>query len=203
MSENVKILKKSKDMIKNIVLDIDETLIHCKLEKPAYYDYKFTISKVTYYIIYRPYLKEFFIYLFNNFDTINIWTAATKDYAKNIISKLLITFIKDPHKYKKIVEFRTRKDVAQNGTKDLNKIFNNKCSDEYNIKPYNTFMIDDKKYVFNKNTGNGIIIPAFRGNKNDIYLLKLIEFLKIIKSEAIIADINEESINLDDIMRRK
>ena len=47
-------------------------------------------------------------------------------------------------------------------------------------------MIDDKSHVFNKNTGNGLIIPAFTGNKKDNNLLKLTHFLKLIKDEKLL-----------------
>jgi TFIIF-interacting CTD phosphatase-like protein len=183
--------------IKNIILDIDETLIHCKLTEPKEYNHVFIIDKIKYYIIYRPYLEEFINFIFENFDTINIWTAATQDYAHKIILKILNTKLKNKNLItEKLKCFFTRKHVAYDGTKELAKIFNNKCSIKYNIKPCNTVMIDDKSHVFNKNTGNGLIIPAFTGNKKDTNLLKLIQFLKLIQEEKLLINSNEESIDL-------
>jgi TFIIF-interacting CTD phosphatase-like protein len=186
--------------IKNIILDIDETLIHCKLIEPKEYNHSFVIDKIKYYIIYRPYLEEFINFIFNNFDTINIWTAATQDYAHKIILKILNTKLKNKALItSKLKCFYTRKHVSNDGTKELAKIFNNKCSIKLNIQPHNTVMIDDKSHVFNKNTGNGLIIPAFMGNKKDTNLLKLIHFLKLIQEEKLLINSNEDSIDLSEI----
>ena len=189
--------------IKNIILDIDETLIHCKLKQPQRYDFEFIIDKTKYYVIYRPFLKEFINFIFKRFDTINIWTAATQDYAHKIILKILNEHLED----KKLISskfkcFFTRKQVSQDGTKELDKIFKNACSIKLNILPENTIMIDDKKYVFNKNTGNGLIIPGFKGNKKDDNLLKLIYFLKLIQDEKLMINMHEESIDLSYIFNK-
>ena len=188
--------------IKNIILDIEETLIHCKTKEPKNYDFYFQIEKVKYYIIYRPYLEEFINFIFEYFDTINIWTAATQDYAHKIILKILNTKLKNKELIKKKLKcFFTRKHVALDGTKELDKIFQNPSAIEFKILPENTIMIDDKSHVFNKNTGNGLIIPAFMGNKKDNNLLKLIHFLKLIQDEKLLINSKEESIDLSDIFK--
>jgi len=189
--------------IKNIILDIDETLIHCKLTEPKKYDHVFVIDKMKYYIIYRPYLSEFINFIFDRFDTVNIWTAATHDYANKIISKILHKLLLNKKQLTKLKCFVTRKHVSQDGTKELAKIFRKKCAIELGIIPTNTIMIDDKSHVFNKNTGNGLIIPAFMGNKKDNYLLKLTHFLKLIQDEKLLINSNEESINLSEIFNNR
>lgn len=190
------------NVIKHIVLDIDETLIHTKMT-PTKCEHTFSIDKTSYYVKYRPYLAEFINFIFNNFDSINIWTAATYDYAKNIISKVLHTLLLDKSLLYKLKFFNTRQQVSIDGSKKLNKLFNTEFAKSLNILETNTIMIDDKESVFNYNTGNGIIIPAWTGKKSDKFLLKLIKVIDVIQKEGLMINIKGNSINLSEIFTKK
>lgn len=186
--------------IKNIILDIDETLIHTKMTKCANTDHVFSIEKTKYYVLYRPHLREFINFIFTNFETINIWTAATYDYAKNIISRILSSMLIDKDQLPKLKFFNTRQQVSKDGSKKLSKLFNTDYAKSLNINESNTIMIDDKPSVFNYNTGNGFIIPAWTGSKDDEFLLKLIHIISVIQQENLLIDINEKSINLSELI---
>ena len=187
--------------IKHIVLDIDETLIHTKMtERPC--EHCFSIEKTKYYVMYRPHLAEFINYIFSNFETVNIWTAATYDYAKNIISKILHTLLIDKTQLTRLKFFNTRQQVSVDGTKKLTKLFNTDFAKSLNILETNTIMIDDKPSVFNYNTGNGFIIPAWTGKKSDKFLLKLIKVIDLIQKEGLVINIKENAINLSELFKR-
>jgi TFIIF-interacting CTD phosphatase-like protein len=187
-----------KTKIKNIILDIDETLIHTRMDA-CEADHIFTIEKTKYYVLYRPYLHEFINFIFTNFETINLWTAATYDYAKNIVSRLLLNMLTDKSQLSKLKFFNTRQQVSKDGAKKLAKLFSTDYAKSLNIIENNTIMIDDKPSVFNYNTGNGFIIPAWTGQKDDTFLLKLQHVITVIQKENLIIDVNEKSINLAEL----
>jgi TFIIF-interacting CTD phosphatase-like protein len=169
----------------NIVLDIDETLIHAvsRKHKDAAFSIKFNTGGniEQYYILQRPGLKAFLKFVFNNFATINVWTAATKDYAIAIMSKILTR-----KQISSLRFFNTRKQCSVDGSKPLNDIFNTKEAKGLNIMRHNTLMIDDKVEVVKHNKGNGIIVPAWNGNKKDNALHRLTILLDtILKSKLL------------------
>ena len=62
---------------KNIILDMDDTLIHCFNQ--------YNMNEVTP----RPYLREFFEYIFQRFQNVSIWTYATKDWFDYVYTNVL------------------------------------------------------------------------------------------------------------------
>lgn len=177
----------------NIVLDIDETLIHSQRTPSKNAKLKLDFGPETYHVLFRPGLKEFLRFVFKNFKTVNIWTAGTQDYAYRIMSNVLTKTQR-----KKLKFFNTRKHVV-NGTKPLDKIFQTPEAVELDIHAYNTIIIDDKKDVIQHNPGNGIIIPAFTGNQKDMYLYKLIVVLQGILELDLIIHPQQNHIDLRDI----
>ena len=196
--KNKPIINKTIINIKNIILDIDETIIHTMMTE-CKADHVFSIEKTKYYVLYRPHLHSFINFIFTNFETINIWTAATYDYAKNIISKLLVTMLVDKTQLPKLKFFNTRQQVSKDGSKKLVKLFSTDYAKSLNITESNTIMIDDKQSVFNHNTGNGFIIPAWTGQKNDDFLLKLQHIIAVIQNENLLIDVKAKSINLSEL----
>lgn len=196
--KNKPIINKPVINIKNIILDIDETIIHTMMTE-CKADHVFSIEKTKYYVLYRPHLHSFINFIFTNFETINIWTAATYDYAKNIISKLLVTMLVDKTQLPKLKFFNTRQQVSKDGSKKLVKLFSTDYAKSLNITESNTIMIDDKQSVFNHNTGNGFIIPAWTGQKNDDFLLKLQHIIAVIQKENLLIDVKAKSINLSEL----
>ena len=67
---------------------LDKDLLATKLNKTKVYDMK--DNGKSYYLVFeRPHVQEFLDFLFENF-SVNIWTAATKDYAAFIIEHLVL-----------------------------------------------------------------------------------------------------------------
>jgi len=159
----------------HLVLDLDETLIHVTLNKPHGYkpDFVLNIDGQIMYGKTRPGLKEFLKYSFRNFETVNIWTAATREYAIHVLNHIMT-----PEQRRSILFFWTREnlDVKPDGSfyKPLDKMFSHPTAFRYGINRSNTIMVDDRADVMSRNPYSGIVIPAFRGRDKDTWLYKLI-----------------------------
>lgn len=140
-----------------IVLDLDHTLFlvsyHHESEAPVYEDYyktcihKFTIDKVIYYVFPRPYLKEFIEYCENNFKKINIYTSATAEYAKELVSLLNIST-------DKLGFVKSRKDTfVDRSFKEFER--------QYLKKIDNALIIDDNNLVYSGYNNIIYKIPKF------------------------------------------
>lgn len=171
----------------NIVLDLDNTIIS-SLTKEEYdkrkidHNLKFTsICNDLYYTLPRPYLEDFLNYIFTRFH-VSVWTAASKDYAKEIIEKFVLRrkknrklrgFLYDIHCKESMNEInpKTMKDLRYLYI-SKNKMFNEN----------NTVIIDDLKEVLNNNKKNSIDSEYFDSSKktapNDTFLLKLMNDLE-------------------------
>lgn len=134
-----------------LVLDLDETLVHCKYDE----------VKECIYISYRPYLNEFLEKVSQLFEVV-VFTASEEEYASMVLDRI------DPEK--KYIHHRLFRDSCMplNGNyikdlsvlgRDLNK----------------TIIIDNSIIAFSLNLDNGIPIHAFCGDKHDTELYKLIE----------------------------
>jgi RNA polymerase II subunit A small phosphatase-like protein len=165
-----------------LILDLDETLIHSEYNsEPDWYDFSF--SKDSYgqteffYTQKRPFLKEFLNVVKVNFN-LAIWTAASHEYAQEIIKEIglkeedLVFFY-----HKEMCTLRYDYD-QQNyyGVKKLEKI-KSFCPLE------RVLIVDDIVETAQFNYGNLINIKPFNGNRNDIELLKLVSYLEKIKDE--------------------
>jgi TFIIF-interacting CTD phosphatase-like protein len=164
----------------HIVLDLDETLVSVTLNKPKKYDFKFKLEKEVYYGSTRPHLKKFLKFVFDNYETVSVWTAATKSYAVKILNHIMTK-----NQRESLAFFLTRKNLkTDNGeiTKPLRKIWES-SKNTYGLRPSNTVMLDDKDVVTRFNPGNSFIIPAWKGRSDDRYLLKFIQISKILLSK--------------------
>lgn len=151
-------------MKKYIILDLDNTLI---CNETA-----------------RPYLKDFLLFLFNNFEKVNIWTSASLEWLENAFKNILQY---DTPKDKKFYflgyrDHCTFSYVISNGHmvtdkcyKELKLVYSN--FPEFNET--NTVIVDDREMMFSLNINNGILIDPFTENKPfDIELYRLTLFLK-------------------------
>jgi TFIIF-interacting CTD phosphatase-like protein len=121
----------------------------------------------------RPNLDLFLTFAFRRFDSVSVWTAATSEYAKKVL-----THIMSPAQRKKLAFFKTRRDLQLGPPgpyfKPLKKMFGTPKAQQLGMTSSNTIMIDDRDDVLRDNPGNGIKIPAWKGAKNDKYLPKLL-----------------------------
>jgi len=153
----------------NLVLDLDETLIHTvevtkkfsnQLSKAV--DFYFRIEDQWYWVVKRPGLDLFLDFVFKYFK-VGIWTAGDKEYAKHICKNIL------SYSQLKQIQFiysRNFCHLEQNPpafSKPLNKLFD--LYPELNEK--NTVMLDNNLNVMKYNQHIGINIPDFINQYND------------------------------------
>lgn len=167
---------------KTIVLDLDETLIYSpfdqhnlvnpncekKLEHVILEVNGWTKEESKCYK--RPYLDVFFENIFANFKVI-VWTAASEDYANEVIAK-----IKMPKPAKIFSAEKTRECYQKTGKDKLLSFIEDECDQ-------NALIIDDRQDVYDDQPGNAYKIKNFRASDkdaiNDIELLGIIKWLKI------------------------
>jgi TFIIF-interacting CTD phosphatase-like protein len=160
-------------LYRNIVIDIDETLVKSftdiesnKIFKESVI-YPLVIDRV-YYIynrsspddmilwgITRKHVKEFLEYVFKNFDLVIIWSAGIPQYVKVIVNYL---FEGLPYPDYVLDQTYCKVDPCSDmWYKPLTELRNL----NHNISLRNTIIVDDNRYNFIANISNGILIPPF------------------------------------------
>ena len=166
--------------IKNIVLDLDQTLIsgeeyskfvkgHKNFSKQFYNrDKQVNLKSCEMdedYIVYeRPGLQKFLDWLFKNFN-VSVWTAASKSYGLHIIENIVLQ--KD-NRSLDFAFFSYHCDISQkhtDNTKDLSMLWNRFDFNGYNEN--NTIIIDDYDEVYKTHPNNCIPIKKFNFIDND------------------------------------
>ena len=161
---------------KVLVLDLDETLVHCSFIPPDYYDMTvpITIDAVQYdvYIQKRPFLDEFLAEIMPLFYVV-IFTASLGPYANPIIDKILPQLPPPQRLFRESCTYSNGMYV-----KDL-EMFNS---------PLNKIIIvDNNPCSFNRHPANGILSITWEGDKDDTELMDRI--LPILKKCATANDV--------------
>lgn len=167
--------------MKTLVLDLDETLVHCDEDLSLPYELKIPIKFTGGEIVecgvtIRPFAKEFLEIMSKHYEIV-IFTASHACYA-NIILNLL-----DPKN--KFITYRMFRDSCietEEGIfiKDL-RVFANRSLNEL-------LLVDNAFYSFGFQVDNGVpIVPFFR-DKSDVELQELHDFLLTIKNEPDVKD---------------
>jgi hypothetical protein len=179
----------------NIVLDVDETLLHTYDEhgddtSDIYDPFKIKVDGETLYGSLRPGLKEFLMKLKKNKKfNIGIWSAGSDNYVKAIAKMLEKKYnIKFDFVWtRKNCEYSISHDGYKLHKKPLKKLFQ-----EYPHMNYtNTIIIDDRDDVCEDDLLNNILIPKYdiEDNpdiyKNDKYLIKIYNILNILDDEGV------------------
>jgi len=163
----------------NIVLDLDETLVHSSPDMTSYnklnlnrnldlgrriyrLDMRDVVSTrgrgqiTSMWGVIRPHVEEFLIFCFSYFKRVIVWSAGSYGYVHEIV-KILFARISQPH------AVFTREDCTEmdgNYDKNLNKLFNHSVLGK-SLKANNTLIIDDRPVSFNTCRNNGVLIPAY------------------------------------------
>lgn len=168
-------------MLINIVLDLDETLIHAvdkvNISKiPLKY---FSLLKhhlfENYIIFERPYLKYFLQELCAKY-TVSVWTAAHEIYAKFVIQNIILPYIpKCDLKFVFAANVCKDSERATGIGKHLDMLY--LFPELGNFKRNNTALIDNNSSYLAQN--NIVIeIKDFTLNPDDSYLVTTLELLK-------------------------
>lgn len=187
-------IKESLDPNKKLILlDLDETLVHSEYnienKNINIYDtvIKFKDSSCDsdcYYevgVFIRNGAQEF-LKILSKYFIVGIFTASDKDYADAIIQYL------DPNK--NVIKFSLYRDNCIN-MNDMINIKDLRIIKEIDLKK--TVLIDNNMYSFTTQLSNGILIDSFYGDKNDVELYNVLNYLlKFILPSDDIREVNEK-----------
>lgn len=164
--------KEKDDPPLTLVLDLDETLVHCTVEPntpnvdmvfPVVFhgmEYQVQVKK-------RPYLEEFLERVYKEFEVV-VFTASQRVYADELLDRI------DPEK--KYIKHRMFREsclpVEGNYLKDLNVLGRDLSA---------AVLVDNSPHAFGYQIDNGIPIESWFDDPHDTELLKLEQFLRTLK----------------------
>jgi RNA polymerase II subunit A small phosphatase-like protein len=152
----------------SVVLDLDETLVHATLARPAVYDLELTVCygdrPVVIYVQKRPYVDRFFHAVCREFDVF-VFTASLLEYAAPVVQAILPCFPRE--------RILTRAQCTFiNGAivKDLRIIRKDLAR---------VLLVDNTPQSFALQPANGVLASTWAGDYSDMFLLgALLPFLR-------------------------
>lgn len=151
----------------HLFMDLDSTLID-----------NYCNNKNEIIIKERPFLKTFFIFIFDKFETVSIWTNANDIWMNKAYEDVLSKYLPNNKKFSIILTNNCIDRTPK--IKDLNYLFK-KHPNIYNKS--NTFILDDNPFTYQNNIENAIPIKPYfyfpLKPDNDIELLRVMLLMNI------------------------
>ncbi|KAM3146902.1 hypothetical protein pb186bvf_001056 [Paramecium bursaria] len=173
---------------KTLVLDLDETLVHCEFRENQNFNHEAVLDVIhkgqlyKVYIRRRPYLTEFLQMMSEIFEII-IFTAGYESYCEKVLQYI--------DNNKTISDYYARSScqfIEGNCIKDLTLL----------ERPLDGLIfIDNNPNAFDLQPDNGLLIPSFLDSDEDDCLMRLIPFLKFMASKRDIRPLNSYKQNYE------
>ena len=172
--------------LNTLILDLDETLVHCALEPLSNADFAFPIAGALIYVRLRPGLHKFLETVSSMFEVV-IFTASQPAYASP-----LVDIIEQNYDYP-LIHHRLYRDsclqVHNHFVKELSVV---------NRPLSNLLIVDNNPVAFAANIENGVHIKTWKKDPSDTELLDLIPFLQEIHSASDLRPHLEQKYSLRD-----
>lgn len=137
-------------MLTNIILDMDGTLLDHDLRMDN------TIRLIQQVPIPRPYLAEFMQFVFDHFQRVSIWTAASRSWYDRCYEDILRHHVPEGKSFHFV---KTRENYnSTHLLKPLQLVY-----DEYPTEytPNNTVIVDDNPLTYTQNLNNAVPVHSF------------------------------------------
>lgn len=170
---------------KLLVLDLDETLLHSRLEP---IDRRADLSLVGYHTYLRTHVSEFVGSCRRLFD-LAVWTAATNDYASDAVKALFgeqeaLAFVWARDRCSQRFDLESGE---RHWHKDLKKVKRL----GYDLEQ--VIVVDDSALSYARHYGNLVQVRPFRGDPEDDELLALIDYLAFLASVPSVRSLEKRS----------